>query len=112
MRVLSKGGILLDSGRICGVGRTSGFGKRFVQVFFRSNPSTNLSFIQIFPYFWTIWKEPIPHKVQVFTWSVALNKLPACDILQKRWPSCALSLGVFYVGSKQRINIICFYIVR
>lgn len=44
----------------------------------------------VFPYFRCIWKESIPHKVKVFTWSVALGKLATHDMLQKRWPTCAL----------------------
>ncbi|XP_073059743.1 uncharacterized protein [Primulina eburnea] len=50
-------------------------------------PVTDFS---LFPYHNNIWKIPVPHKVQVFSWIVALGKLPTCDTVQKRWPSCTL----------------------
>lgn len=52
----------------------------------------------LFSYFQSIWT----HKVQVFSWTVALGKLPTCDMLQKRWPTCALCSNWCVVYRKEK----------
>ena len=40
----------------------------------------------VFSPFKLIWKSPIPHKIKVFAWLVALGRVNTCDVLQKKRP--------------------------
>ena len=44
----------------------------------------------VFSPFKLIWKSPIPHKIKVFIWLVALGRVNTCDVLQKKRPSSTL----------------------
>ncbi|XP_073035927.1 uncharacterized protein [Primulina eburnea] len=52
---------------------------------------THTNSFSVFPYHYNIWKVPIPLKVKVFSWIVALGKLQTCDVVQKRMPGLAVS---------------------
>lgn len=67
--------------------RISGYEKWFLQDLSLLNLSMNHfadQYLSFFTLFQHIWKKSIPHKVQVFSWIVALGKLPTCDMLQKK----------------------------
>ena len=51
----------------------------------RETPNTRA----FFP-FKLIWKSPIPHKIKVFAWLVALGRVNTCDVLQKKRPNTML----------------------
>ena len=45
----------------------------------------------VFSPFKVIWKSPIPHKIKLFAWLVALGRVNTCDVLQKKRPNCTLN---------------------
>ncbi|XP_073066025.1 uncharacterized protein [Primulina eburnea] len=45
----------------------------------------------VFPFYHNIWKVPIPQKVKVFSWIVALGKIQTTDNLQRRRPELVLN---------------------
>ena len=55
------------------------------------NKLRETSISNVFSPFKVIWKSPIPHKIKVFAWLVALGKVNTCDVLQKKRPNCTLN---------------------
>ena len=55
--------------------------------FSKQRETLNMS---VFSPFRLIWKHPIPHKIKVFLWLVALGKVNTGDVLQKKRPTCML----------------------
>ena len=45
----------------------------------------------VFLPFKLIWKPPIPHKIKVFAWLVALGRVNTSDVLQRKRPNSSLS---------------------
>ena len=46
--------------------------------------------MRVFSPFRLIWKSPIPYKIKVFAWLVALGRVNTCDVLQKKRPNYML----------------------
>ncbi|XP_075479416.1 uncharacterized protein LOC142520298 [Primulina tabacum] len=99
--VLESVSLSVDSGDVrVWLGDSSGVFSvsSFYSSFFPS--STN----PIFPYYYNIWKFPIPQKVKVFSLIVALGKLKTCDNLQRRRPDHALNPQWCYLCKKNMEN--------